>query len=562
MDIPTILETTIMNTLYYGDNLEILRKYIKDETIDLCYIDPPFNSKRNYNQIYNNIGGEDSAQAQAFTDTWEWDEQANIGYSEILANHDGRFAAQTVDLLKGLKPVLKQGSLLAYLVSMTLRMNEIHRTLKPTGSFYLHCDPTASHYLKLILDAIFVAKGGHFLNEIVWSRTNAHNVASKYFHRVQDTIFFYTKSKNYTWNTPYTDYSPQQLKRYSPDPDTGRMVTGQDLTMTGNKHRNFAWRGSTPPPNRGWGLSEEQLEALWEQRLILTKQDGTPRLDGRKVFLDEKQGKPIGTIWSDIERIGNTSSERLGYPTQKPEALLERIIAASSNEGDTVLDAYCGCGTTVAVAERLNRKWIGIDITYQSIALILRRLEAQYGKGILETLALNGVPKDMEAAVALALKKDDRVRKEFEKWAVLTYSYNRAVVNDKKGGDGGIDGTAYFLTSQDTNAKVVFQVKSGNVGRGDIAKLNSDRLREEAELAVLLTLKEPTRGMREEASGIGTYTHPNMHKNYPRLQIVTIAEMIELGARLDIPLPLEVLKTARTLTEKVPHPELFGKDDA
>ncbi len=534
-----------MNTLYYGDNLEVLRKYVKDETIDLCYIDPPFNSKRNYNQIYNNIGGEDRAQAQAFVDTWVWDAEADRGYTEILANDSGRFATQTVDLIKGLQPVLKRGSLLAYLVSMTLRITEIYRALKPTGSFYLHCDPTASHYLKIVLDAIFVSGGGDYKNEIVWTRTNAHNVASKYFARVQDIIFFYAKTGNYIWNAQYTDFSPQQLKRYSYDPTTGRMVTGQDLTMTGNANRNFTWRGSTPPPHRGWGFSEEQLEALWEQGLILTKEDGTPRLDGRKVFLDDKLGKPIGTVWSDIERIGNTSGERMGYPTQKPEALLDRIVRASTNEGDTVLDAYCGCGTTVAVAERLKRNWIGIDITYQSISLILRRLEGQYGKAVLDTIKLNGIPQDMDAARALAHKQDDRVRKEFEKWAVLTYSQNRAVINDKKGADGGIDGIAYTLTGKDDNAKIVFQVKSGNVGRGDISKMNNDRQRENAELAVFLTLAEPTKPMKDEANAAGFYTHPLMNINYPRVQIVTIKEMIEENARLTIPMGLDVLKIAK-----------------
>ncbi len=545
-----------MNTLYYGDNLEVMRKYLKDETIDLCYIDPPFNSKRNYNQIYNNIGGEDRAQAQAFVDTWVWDEQADAGFQEILANDKGLFASQTVDLIKGLHPVLKKGSLFAYLISMTLRITEIRRILKPTGSFYLHCDPTASHYLKIVLDTIFVANGGDYKNEIAWSRTNAHNVASKYFARVQDTIFFYSKSEKYIWNTLYTDYSPQQLKRYTMDLATGRMVTGQDLTMTGNAHKNFTWRGTTPPPHRGWGFSEEQLEALWDRGLILTKQDGTPRLDGRKVFLDEKLGKPVGSVWNDIERIGNTSSERLGYPTQKPEALLERIIAASSNEGDTVLDVYCGCGTTVAVAERLKRNWIGIDITYQSISLILRRLEAQYGKGVMDTIRLNGVPKDMEAARALSLKKDDRVRKEFEKWAILTYSNNRAIINDKKGADGGIDGIAYFLTGAQDNAKIVFQVKSGGVGRGDISKMNNDRIREGAELAIFLTLEASTKPMRDEASATGSYAHPLMQRNFPRVLIVTIAEILENGARLDMPMSLEVLKSAKTVTEKNDHPEL------
>lgn len=537
------------NTLYYGDNLDILRDKIKDETIDLCYIDPPFNSKRNYNQIYNNIGTEDKAQAQAFVDTWTWDDHAEAGFSQILANDGGRFTSQTIDLIKGLHPVLKKGSLLAYLVSMTLRVVEIHRVLKPTGSFYLHCDPTASHYLKLVIDTIFVTQGGDYRNEIVWPRTNSHNIASRYFARVQDIIFFYTKTDKYTWNPAYTDFSPQQLKRYAPDQETGRLVTGQDLTMTGNAHKNFTWRGATPPPQRGWGFSEAQLEDLWAQGMILKKQDGTPRLDGRKVFLDEKQGKPIGSVWTDVERIGNTSSERLGYPTQKPEALLERIIQASSNPGDTVLDAYCGCGTTVSVAQRLGRQWIGMDITYQSIALILRRLEAQFGKDILNTITLNGIPRDMASAVALANKADDRVRKEFEKWAVLTYTNNFGIINSKKGADAGIDGIAYTATGHNDNAKIVFQVKSGNVQRGDIAKLNSDRLREGAEMAYFLTLKPDTKPMRDEANQIGAYHHPLMRQDYARIQIVRVQDIVENDARLQMPLSHDVLKKAKAATD-------------
>ena len=550
-----------MKSLYYGDNLDVLRNQIPADSVDLCYIDPPFNSKRNYNQIYNNIGKEDKAQAQAFVDTWIWNESSQTAFYEIINNEDGRFTQHIVDLMRGLHLVIKQGSLLAYLVSMTLRIVEIHRVLKPTGSFYLHCDPTASHYLKLILDAIFVSRGGDYKNEIVWQRTNAHNVASKYFTRVHDVIFYYTKSDTYTWNQEYADFSQQQLKRYFKDPITGRMVTGQDLTMTGNTTRNFTWRGTTPPPNRGWALSEEQLESLWEQGLILTKQDGTPRLDGRKVFLDEKKGKPIGSIWDDIQRIGNTSSERLGYPTQKPEALLERIIMASSNEGDVILDAYCGCGTTVAVAERLNRNWIGIDITYQSISLMLKRLENQYGEAILNQIMLNGIPRDFASAQALAKKTDDRLRKEFEKWAILTYTNNRATVNDKKGADKGIDGTAYFLIGRDNeSAKVVFQVKSGSVGRKDIAQFNSDRIREGAELGIFITLEEPTKPMREEADSIGIYKHDVMGRSYSRIQIVTIAEIIGENKRMDIPLSFEVLRKAERQTSDIEQASLFGDE--
>ena len=542
------------NTLYYGDNLEVLRKYVKDETVDLAYIDPPFNSKRNYNQIYNNIGGEDRAQAQAFTDIWEWDEQANVGFAEIIANSDGRFAPQTVDLIKGLALVLKKGSLLAYLVSITLRVTEIHRVLKPTGSFYLHCDPTASHYLKLVLDGIFVTKGGDFKNEIIWERTTGRKSGRQY-GRVHDVVFFYSKSNDYVWNPPTSEQTQETVRGHDLMRDEGGVFRMSDLTGAGaGPSRQFGDLEIAPPSGRHWMFDQRGIDTLFAAGRIVFSRGGRPRL---KTYIEHLPGTSIRDVWVDIEPINASAAERLGYPPQKPEALLDRIISASSNEGDTVLDAYCGCGTTVAVAERLKRKWIGVDITYQSIALILRRLEAQYGKGVLDTLTLNGVPRDLAAAAALALKKDGRVRKEFEKWAVLTYSHNRAVINDKKGGDGGIDGTAYFLTNKDESAKVVFQVKSGNVGRGDIAKLNSDRQREAAELAVFITLKEPTKGMRDEAGGMGLYTHPLMNRNYSRVQIVTIAEMLEHGARLEVPLPVEVLKTARTVTEKVAHPELF-----
>ncbi len=484
------------NSLYYGDNIDVLRKHIKDETIDLCYIDPPFNSKRNYNQIYNNIGKEDRAQAQAFTDTWLWDERASESFTEILANEKSSFTSATVDLIKGLEKVLKRGSLLAYLVSMTLRLTEIHRVLKPTGSFYLHCDPTASHYLKLLLDAIFVVNGGDFQNELIWSYKSG-GASKKRFARKHDVIFFYTKSNK--WN-----FYPQKEKSYM-------------MHKYGFKKSDFQIDTET-------GLQYSMVYA-------------------RDVL--------------EIPSVGSDTAERMGYPTQKPEVLLQRIIAASTVEGDVVLDAYCGCGTTIVVAERLKRNWVGIDITYQSIALILRRLEGELGKEVITRISLNGIPKDMESVHALSQKKDDRLRKEFEKWAVLTYTNNRAIINDKKGADAGIDGVAWFLTSKDDNAKIVFQAKSGKVERGDIAKLNSDRLREGAEMAVLLTLQAPTQPMRDEANKIGSYEHPLMQRKYPRVQIVTIAEIVEQNKRMEMPMSLEVLRKAQAATTDSAQIEMF-----
>ncbi|MGL6283087.1 MAG: DNA methyltransferase, partial [Microcoleaceae cyanobacterium] len=322
----------MVNQLFYGDNLEVLRKYIGNETIDLCYIDPPFNSKRNYNQIYNNVGKEDQAQAQAFVDTWTWDDYANQGLDQILTNYQGHFTQQSIDLISGLTKVLGKGSLLAYLVSMTLRIAETHRVLKNTGSFYLHCDPTSSHYLKLILDAIFCSQGGIYLNEIIWKRTTTHNdgkQGAKQFGRIHDVIFLYAKSKDqWKFNTIYSDYSESYLeKTYNKiDPD-GRRFKASDLSAAkpgGNT--SYLWKGIAPPPGRFWGYSLENMEKFESEGKIYYSKTGKPYL---KQYLEEMLGVSPDDLWTEFPGI-TIKAERLGYPTQKPEALLERIIKASS----------------------------------------------------------------------------------------------------------------------------------------------------------------------------------------------------------------------------------------
>ncbi|SKB12210.1 DNA methylase N-4/N-6 domain protein [Planktothrix sp. PCC 11201] len=482
----------MVNQLFYGDNLEVLRKYIKDESVDLCYIDPPFNSKRNYNQIYNNLGKED--QAQAFIDTWTWDDQANQGLEDIFSNYQGHFTQQSIDLIAGLTKVLGKGSLLAYLVSITLRIVEIYRVLKPTGSFYLHCDPTSSHYLKLVLDAFFFPQGGDFLNEIVWCYRGG-GYPKQDFGRRHDVILRYSKSNKYLFN-----------------PDSIRI------------------------PYQAEGINRKD-DAMWG------KHKGTD-----KVYKPHPLGK-IPEDWWLMNILNANDPERLGYPTQKPEALLERIIQASSNKDDVVLDAYCGCGTTVAVSQRLDRQWIGIDITYQSISLILKRLEDAFGQGVLEQIQLNGIPKDMKSAIALANKKDDRTRKEFEKWAVLTYSNNRAIINHKKGSDKGIDGIAYFRSEQDEPEKIILQVKSGNIKSGDIRDLQGTLTLEKAAMGIFITLKEPTKEMIKTAKSAGIYQNKYMSQSSDIISIVTIQEIIEDQKRLSIPLGYEVLKSAEKQKE-------------
>jgi len=570
------------NKIYYGDNLEVLRSYLADESVDLCYIDPPFNSKRNYNQIYNNVGKEDKAQAQAFIDTWTWDEYAQNGLFEIQSNYNRVFTAQSIDLITGLEKVLKKGSLFAYLVSMTLRIAEIHRILKPTGSFYLHCDPTASHYLKLVLDAVFCPNGGNFRNEIIWKRTSSHNSAKRW-GPVHDVIFYYAKSNNSTWNRVLQNLNENYVASFYRHHDEKGQYRLSDLTGAGIRtgYSGKPWRGIDPTlKGRHWALpslrtlpnwfvypdnyelmtTQERLDILEAQGIVTfpKKEEGVPRF---KRYLSEKSGSGIQDVITDIPPIGAQAAERLGYPTQKPEALLERIIQASSNEGDVILDAYCGCGTSIAVAEKLQRQWIGIDITYQSISLILKRLEDQFGYDFTQdvidenhpdttkaaTLELNGVPKDFASAVELANRKDDRTRKEFEKWMVLSYSRNQAIINEKKGSDGGIDGIAYVpdrnAKGEIENKKALFSVKSNaKLSPAVIRELNGTIEREHAACGFLLTLY-PMPNLVKESKQYGNYQNSLINKSYPKIQVICVDELLN-GARLELPNVVKVLKTA------------------
>jgi len=517
--------------LYYGDNLEVLRKYFRDETIDLCYIDPPFNSKRNYNQIYNNIGKEDQAQTQAFIDTWTWDTHAIEGLDEILSNSRGILTKQAIELLQGYTKVLGKGSLLAYLVSMTLRVAEIWRVLKDSGSFYLHCDPTCSHYLKLVLDAIFCGHGGDFINEIIWCYSE-RGISKTSYNRKHDTILLFSKkAAKHVFN--YTEivesYSESTIKKFRHADEHGR---------------KFRLRGKNVP---GAGALRRQTDIPLHLENEFTYRQ----------YLDESEGV-LAKDWVEIPFLNQASSERLGYPTQKPEALLERFLRASSSEGDIILDAFCGCGTTVNVAERLKRRWKGIDITYQSISVVLKRLEESFGKELLSEIQLNGVPQDLEAARALANKQDDRVRKEFEKWAVLTYTNNRAVIHEKKGGDKGIDGIAFVQESADTYKQVILSVKSGKLQPAMVRDLHGTVEREQAAIGILLTLERPHAGILNAAKEAGMYRNPLMvGQTFEKLQVISVEEMLA-GKRLQLPMTHEVLKKAKAQT-RGGQDELFGR---
>ncbi len=512
------------NFLYYGDNLDILRRHIKDESIDLVYLDPPFNSSQDYNVLFAEKSGTGStAQIKAFGDTWKWDTVASQTYTDVV-----EAGGKASEALQAFHKLLGTNDMLAYLTMMTPRLVELRRVLKPTGSIYLHCDPTASHYLKMLMDAIFDVR--NFRNEIIWKRTSAHSdtVQGNVLHmgRVHDVILFYTKTNRATRNSVYQPYSQGYIDdfyRYK-DPD-GRLYRLGDITGPGGAAKGnpqYEFLGVT----RFWRYSRERMQELYEQgRIIQTKPGAVPAY---KRYLDEMPGVPLQDEWDDILPVGAQAKERLGYPTQKPLALLERIIQASSTPGDLVLDPFCGCGTTIAAAQKLGRHWIGIDITTIAINLIKTRLLDVYGADIIKTYTVRGEPTTLSEAQALA----DQDKYQFQWWALGLVGARGG--EEKKGADQGIDGRLYFH-DEGTGGKtkqVIFSVKGGHTNVKDIRDLGHVITREQAELGVLITLQDSTQPMRTEAAGAGFYQ--SAWGKHPRLQILTIAELLD-GKRVDMP---------------------------
>jgi DNA modification methylase len=364
------------NKLIWGDNLLVMGSLLEKFAgkIDLIYIDPPFATGLDFSftapigDAGDEVFKEQSAiEEKAYRDTWG-------------------------------------GGLDSYLTMLYSRLTVIRELLSERGALYLHLDDHVSHYVKVIVDQIF--GGDSFLNEIVWQRTNAHNMKMRYLPRVHDVILFYTKTSTYVWNPPLGEHSQEQLKRYKPDRD-GRLFTGQDLTVSSTSNtRRDTWRGATPPRGRSWAASLEERERLWREGRILCKVDGTPRLDGYKVYLDEKAGPKVSSIWTDIGRVGNTSDERLDYSTQKPEVLLERIVRTSSDEGSIVADFFCGSGTTLAVAEKLGRRWIGCDLGRWAIHVTRKRLLGIENCKPLEVLNLGKYERQYWQSVTFGETKD------------------------------------------------------------------------------------------------------------------------------------------------------------
>jgi site-specific DNA-methyltransferase (adenine-specific) len=515
------------NKLYFGDNLSILREHVPDESVDLIYLDPPFNSQATYNVLFGEKDGSQSqAQITAFDDTWHWGEDSEQTYREVVTEGPKKLA----DLVQALRSFLGRNDMMAYLIMMAPRLDELHRVLKSTGSIYLHCDPTASHYLRLLMDAVFDPR--NFRNELIWKRTTAHSSARR-FGPVHDVILFYSRSENYVWNKQFTPYDEAYIKsKYSQTDSDGRRFTLSDLMAAGVRHGSSGkiWRGIDPSDNGNhWKFAVESLERLdKEGRIYWSKKGKTPRY---KRYLDEVKGRALQDVIEDIYPINSQAKERLGYPTQKPESLLERVINASSNEGDLVLDPFCGCGTTINVAERLKRRWIGIDITHLAIALIKNRLMDTFGPE-LSPYEVIGAPKDLESARALA----NQDRYQFEWWA-LSLVEARPAQDKKKGADSGIDGFINFFDDESGNAKkIIVQVKSGHVTTSQIRDLKAVVDREKAVIGAFVTLESSTKPMVTEALTAGHYVPEHLDKKHiaPKIQILTIAEILA-GSELQFP---------------------------
>lgn len=526
------------NLLYYGDNLDILRRYVKDETVDLIYLDPPFNSNQNYNVLFKEKDGASAAsQIQAFGDTWTWGQDDEVVYADLVMAGD-----KVADVMQAFRTFLGPCDMLAYLVMMAPRLVELRRVLKPTGSIYLHCDPTASHYLKILMDAVY--RPENFLNEVIWKRTHAHGGAKR-LGPIHDTILFYAKSSQYIWNPVYTEYSDTYKESFFKYQDAdGRRYRHTILTGSGvrNGSSGKPWRGINPTPiGRHWAVpgyvrsilpnpKTETVQEALEQldsigRIVWPKKEGgTPCF---KQYMDDMRGTPIQDVWTDISPIGAQAAERLGYPTQKPVALLERIVQASSNEGDLVLDPFCGCGTTIAAAQKLNRPWIGIDITHLSITLMKQRITDTFGEAA--KFKVLGEPVSIPDAAALAVSDPY----QFQWWSLGLVGARP--VEEKKGADKGIDGKIVFQgDGQGKFETVILSVKAGHVTVNQVRDLRGVLDREHAAIGVLISMEPPTKPMQTEAVTAGFYESALWNRKYPRLQLLTVEELLS-GKQIDMP---------------------------
>ncbi|MBX9730553.1 MAG: restriction endonuclease [Sphingomonas sp.] len=523
-----------MNRLYYGDNLDVLRDQIGDESVDLIYLDPPFNSNAGYNVLFKSASGAGAdASIEAFDDSWTWGDASKNALLDIASGTNRPLQV----MMNAMHSAIGENPLMAYLAMMAVRLVELHRVLKPTGSLYLHCDPTASHYLKLVLDAVFGAE--NFLNEVIWNRTAAKGNASTRFPNSHDVILGVRKSPDSTWNQQYLPHSAAYIQSHysSIEPETGRRYQLDNL-LNPNKDRpnlTYEFLGVT----RVWRWTKERMQAAYEAGLVVQPNPGSvPRL---KRYLDEQEGVPLSDVWTDIPPLNSQAQERLGYPTQKPRALLERIIAASSNPGDVVLDPFCGCGTAVDAAQKLDRRWIGIDVTHIAIGMIEDRMRQGYPGIQFETI---GVPKDLASAEKLAA--DDP--HQFQQWVCWQVGgYPR----DKKGGDKGVDGWFNYLAESGRIETGVISVKAGdNVNPNMVRDLGRVMERDGHRFGLFVMKTMPTKGMRDEAASQPTIE--TEFGRFPALQFVTLAEFF-MGLKPKLPPLISPVKKAARVETRVSH---------
>lgn len=523
--------------LYYGDCLEILRKYFHEPCIDLVYLDPPFNSNRDYNVLFKEqTGAPAEAQVKAFTDTWKWSPDL---FAEWDAFVDTCPNQPLVSLMQSFVQYLKRNDVTAYLARMTPRLYELHRVLKPTGSLYLHCDPAASHYLKVILDLIFGPT--KFRSEIIWKRSHSHNSAKRY-GPIHDVMLYYSKGDDYFWGDVRIDYADAYVgKFFKFDDKDGRGVywTG-DITGSGTRkgETGQVWRGfDVTAKGRHWMYPPSVLDTLdADKRVYWPKDAGWPKF---KRYLAEARGVPLQDIFDDIfglSTMGAVKDERLGYPTQKPLALLKRILGASSKPGDVVLDPFCGCGTTIMAAQELGRRWIGIDITATATSLIEARLFDSFGiKNGKNDYDIIGLPTAESEAIELA----NRDKHEFQKWAISLVP--RAMPwQEKKGADAGVDGFVRFQFPTRTLKKgevpgktelVIISVKGGHsVGVDRVRELCEVVKDNKAAMGFMILLDPPTKPMVDWAGKQGFVDAPNGGPKVPKIQIRTVAQLIRQEA--------------------------------
>jgi DNA modification methylase len=519
-------------TLYFGDNLDILRKKIPDGVFDLIYLDPPFNSNRNYNVLFKEGLQDSPSQVQAFEDSWHWNADSKSAFDFLVTKTNENIS----NLMLAWEKIIGHNDMLAYLTMMTVRLIELHRVLKNTGSLYLHCDPTASHYLKIVLDTVFGKD--NFRNEIIWKKTNSPKAQTKAFGNQHDAIFFYSKSDDFMCEKIYSTIDDEYSEAFRNDDNDGKgpyqtvaIVAGGTQKYEGRKE--FEFQGVKAQ----WLYTKENLEEMQKNDLLYKTSGGMFR---KKIYLQDVAGKIVSDIWfdSDVAPLQGASKESLGYPTQKPVSLLERIITASSKQGDLILDPFCGCGTTVAAAEKLGRNWVGIDITTLAINLIKRRLKDHFDLGSQE-IYTDGLPSDIGGAKEL-FKKDPF---EFEYWALDLINAMPAQSKSKenmRGADKGIDGIVTFIKNVSTNGKknnngngnyeygkAIVQVKGGGVQRNQIATLKGDVEREKVEAGIFITLEEPTKPMIQEAIDSGVFSTPITNGiDFPKIQILTIKELL------------------------------------